>query len=105
MNEGPPLQSSTRPVNPELSALLRRLPPGQRIRITQTVRVGLQQWTTTVAGAFRHVDYLVTGLATERVPEDEIVVPAVHFTKDNGELSSITLDEHTRIETVESPVV
>jgi hypothetical protein len=32
-------------------------------------------------------------------------VPAVHFTKDNGELSSITLDEHTRIETVESPVV
>jgi len=69
------------------------------------VRVGLQQWTTTVAGAFRHVDYLVTGLATERVPEDEIVVPAVHFTKDNGELSSITLDEHTRIETVESPVV
>jgi hypothetical protein len=48
------------------------------------------------------VDYLVTGLATDRVPEDEIVVPAVHFTKDNGELSSITLDEHTQIETVDS---
>jgi hypothetical protein len=41
---------------------------------------------------------LATGLSTDRVPEDDIIVPTVHFTKDNGELSSITLDEHTRIE-------
>jgi hypothetical protein len=102
MTDPGPLLSSTRVVNPELSALLRRLQPGQRIRITQTVRVGQQQWTTTIAGAFRNVDYLVTGLATDRVPEDDIVVPAVHFTKDNGELSSITLDEQTKIEAVES---
>jgi hypothetical protein len=102
MTDSGPILSSTRQVNPELSALLRRLQPGQRIRITQTVRVGSQQWQTTVTGIFRHVDYLVTGLATDRVPEDDIVVPAVHFTKDNGELSSITLDEHTKIEAVES---
>ena len=43
-----PLRSSTRTINPELSALLRRLRPGQRIRITQTVRVGSQVWTTNV---------------------------------------------------------
>ena len=30
--------------------------------------------------------------------EDDIVVPVVHFTKDNGELSSITLDENTVVE-------
>jgi hypothetical protein len=102
MSDAPTLLSSTRQVNPELSALLTRLKPGQRLRITQTVRVGSQQWQTTVTGFFRHVDYLVTGLATDRVPEDDIVVPAVHFTKDNGELSSITLDEHSRIEAVES---
>jgi hypothetical protein len=41
---------------------------------------------------------LATGLSTDRVPEDDIIVPTVHFTKDNGELSSITLDEHSRIE-------
>jgi hypothetical protein len=34
------------------------------------------------------------------VPEDDIVVIAVHFTKDNGELSSITVDENTTIEVV-----
>jgi hypothetical protein len=102
MTDSAPLLSSTRQVNPELSALLRRLQPGQRIRITQTVRVGNQQWQTTVTGIFRHVGYLVTGLATDRVPEDDIVVPAVHFTKDNGELSSITIDEQTKIEATES---
>jgi hypothetical protein len=53
-----------------------------------------------VEGVYRDVNYLATGLSTQRVPEDDIVVPTVHFTKDNGELSSITLDEHTRIEVV-----
>jgi hypothetical protein len=96
----PTLPSATRPVEPALAALLRGLKPGQRIRITQTVRVGYQQWTTTVTGTFRKFDYLATGLATERVREDDIVVVAVHFTKENGELSSVTLDEHSKVELV-----
>ena len=95
-----PLTSSTRDIDPALSSLLMSLQPGQRIRIMQTVRVGMKQWTTTVAGVFRNVNYLTTGLATDRVPEDDIVVVAVHFTKDNGELSSITLDENTKIEVI-----
>jgi hypothetical protein len=95
-----PILSATRPVRPELAELLGRLKPGQRIRITQTVRVGQKQWQTTVTGAFRKVSYLETGLATHRVREDDIIVPTVHFTKDNGELSSIALDEHTEVETV-----
>jgi hypothetical protein len=99
---GQTIQSSTRPVDPALVSLLIRLQPGQRIRLTQTVRVGQKEWTTTVTGAFRRISYLATGLSTERVPEDDIIVPTVHFTKDNGELSSITLDERTKIEVVES---
>jgi hypothetical protein len=46
------------------------------------------------------VNYLETGLSTHRVKADDIVVVAVHFTKENGELSSVTLDEHSRIEAV-----
>jgi hypothetical protein len=94
----PTLPSSTRPVNPALTALLRSLQPGQRIKITQTVRVGLQSWPAVVEGTFRNYNFLATGLATDRVPEDDIVVVTVHFTKDNGELSSVTLDENSKIE-------
>jgi hypothetical protein len=92
------LTPTTHPLDPALIDVLRRLEPGQRLRITQTVRVGQQIWRATVTGTFRAVSALVTGLATDRVPEDDIVVPTVHFTKDNGELSSVTLDEHSKVE-------
>jgi hypothetical protein len=96
-----PLTSSTRPIDPKLAEVIRGLKPGQRIRITQRVRVGsTATWTTTVEGVFREVNYLETGLSTDRVPEDDIVVVTVHFTKDNGELSSVTLDEWSKIEAV-----
>jgi hypothetical protein len=102
MNPAPEtMPSATRPINPELAALLRRLQPGERIQITQTVRVGLKEWTTTIIGTFRGVNYLATGLATDRVPADDIVVVAVHFVKDNGELSSVTLDEQSAIKLIE----
>ncbi len=96
-----PLPSATRTLALELVELIRGLQPGQRIRITQRVRVGSSgTWTATVEGAYRNVNFLNTGLATDRVPEDDIVVVTVHFTKDNGELSSVTLDENSKIERV-----
>ncbi len=101
MSQPPTLPSSTRPVRPELAALLRSLEPGQRIRVTQLVRMNsMSAWPATVEGVFRDVNYLATGLSTDRVPEDDIVVVTVHFTKDNGELSSVTLDENSRVEVV-----
>jgi hypothetical protein len=96
-----PLTSSTRPVRADVAQLLRGLRPGQRIRITQTVRMNSRHhWPTQVEGSFRDVNFLATGLSTQRVPEDDIVVVTVHFTKNNGELSSVTLDENTKLEVV-----
>ena len=88
----------TRKLDSALQARLVDLKPGQRIRVTQTIRVGARSWTTAVEGAFRQIDYLATGLSTQRVREDDIVVPCIHFTKDSGELSSISLDEHSMLE-------
>lgn len=93
------LPSSTRPIRPELASVLRQLKPGQRMRVTQTVRMNCRvSWQTHVEGTFRNLTFLRTGIATDRVPEDDIVVVNVHFTKDNGELTSITLDDSSRIE-------
>ena len=90
--------AATRRLRPDLLAVLPRLQPGQRLRITQTVRVGMKSWQATVTGTFRQTNSLATGLATDRVPEDDIIIPIVHFTKDNGELSSVALDENSKIE-------
>lgn len=101
--EGPKAAEPTyasRPVRKEVADVLTRLKPGMRVRIRQLVRVGLKSWPAEVTGTFRHLDSLATGLATDRVAADDIIVPIVHFTKDNQEMSSIAVDEHTRIEIV-----
>jgi hypothetical protein len=95
------LAYTTRRLDPALVAILQKIKPGQKVRITQTVRVGMKSWTATVTGAFRGVSALATGIATDRDPQDDIIVPTVHFTKDNGELSSITLDEQSKVEMIE----
>lgn len=77
------------------------LKPGQKVRITQTVRVGARSWPTTVEGTVRKVQVLITGLTVERAADDFVGVQTVHFTKPNGELSSIAVDERTKIETVD----
>ena len=87
----------TRRLEPALVELLRSLKPGDPIRVTQTVRVGSRKWDTTTDGIFREIAYLETGITTERVKEDDLVVPVVRFTKPNGELSSIALDEHSKV--------
>ncbi len=93
--------SATRPIRPALADTIRGLKLGQHIRIMQFVRVGSSaSWTTTVEGVYRGYNYLNTGIATDRVPADDIVVVTVHFTKKNGEMSSITLDEKSQIEVI-----
>jgi hypothetical protein len=90
--------SATRPVRPELVEVLKNLKAGQKMQITQRVRVGsTATWHATVEGTFRDINFLATGLSTDRVPDDDIVVVTVHFTKPNGELSSVTLDENSQI--------
>jgi hypothetical protein len=87
----------TKKLSSTLVDFLQSLKPGQRLQITQSLRVGAKKWKTTVTGVFRGLNYLATGVTTERVPEDDIVMPMLHFTKDNGELSSIALDENSEI--------
>ncbi|MDY3553875.1 hypothetical protein R5W24_002989 [Gemmata sp. JC717] len=88
----------TRRLAPAVVELLRALKPGDTIKVTQTVRVGAKTWPAESGGAFRGLAYLQTGVTTERVKDDDLVVPVVRFTKPNGELASISIDENTKIE-------
>jgi hypothetical protein len=90
----------TRRLDSTLVELLRSLKPGDRIRIVQKTRVGSRKWVTRTDASFRGIVYLNTGITTERVREDDLVVAMVQFTKSNGELSSINIDEHVVVEKV-----
>ena len=87
----------TRRLDPAIVELLRSLKPGDPVKLIQTLRVGNKKWEATAEGAFNGVAYLETGITTERVKEDDLVVPVVKFTKANGERSSISIDENTRV--------
>jgi hypothetical protein len=89
------ITSTTRKLSQQQIDVLKSLKPGQRIRVVQIVRVGAKRWEAVAEGVFREINYLATGVVTDRVPEDDIVVPVVHFAKDNGELTSIAMDENT----------
>ena len=90
----------TRHLADAVISVIQSLKPGDKVRLTHTVRVGSRTWPAVVAGTFRGMNYLATGLTTDRVPEDDIIVPTLHFTKENGELASISLDEHTKVERI-----
>jgi hypothetical protein len=87
----------SRRLDPAVAQVLKELKPGDRVTITHTVRVGGRSWPATATGRFRGVNYLSTGVTTDRVAADDIVVPTVHFARDDGELGSVALDEHTKI--------
>jgi hypothetical protein len=88
----------SRRLDPALVDLLKSLKPGDKLQVVQTVRVGAKIWTTESTGVFRGLSYLSTGVTTDRVPEDDIVVPTVHFIKEpKQELTSISLDENSKI--------
>jgi hypothetical protein len=95
MSNPQPILLPTRQLSRSVVDFLQSLKPGQRLQITQSIRVGAKKWKTTAVGVFRGINYLATGVTTERVPEDDIVMPMLHFTKDNGELSSIAIDENS----------
>ena len=96
----PKIVLPTRRLEPAFVDLLKSLKPGDRIKVTQTVRVGAKKWPAEALGAFRGLSYLSTGVTVDRVADDDVIVPTVNFTKDNGELATISIDENTKIEKV-----
>ena len=91
---------ASRPPKPEVLAVLEKLQPGQRINITQIVRVGIQDLAGRRHRRLSPRRFLGDRPGDRAYAPDDIIVPVVHFTKDNQEMSSIAVDEHTKIEIV-----
>ena len=77
-----------------------QLKPGDRVKITQRVKVGMKVWTTTVTGTVERTERRREGLNVLRNFDDKAFADLIVLRKDGSpaEETTIALDEYTRIE-------
>jgi ribosomal protein L19 len=74
------------------------LRPGDQIRVTQRIKVGLKVWTTNVAGTVEKIERRRNGLHVKRNFDDAAFQDLILLRKPDGEQTTVTLDEFTLIE-------
>ena len=76
------------------------LQPGDHVKITQRVKVGLRIWTTAVTGTVERTERRREGLAVKRSFDDKAFADIILLKKDGpaGEETTVTMDEYTHIE-------
>jgi hypothetical protein len=79
-----------------------QLKPGDHVKVTQRIKVGLKIWTTCVTGTVERTDRRREGLNVKRSFDDKAFADLVILRKDGEapEETTVTLDEYTRIERI-----
>lgn len=76
------------------------LKPGDHVKVTQRVKVGLKIWTTTVSGRVERIERRREGLIVKRNFDDKAYSDLILLKKDGaaGDETTVTMDEWTQIE-------
>lgn len=76
------------------------LQPGQRVRITQRVKVGFKVWQTEVQGVVERIERRRNGLHVKRNFDDRAWTDLILLKKEGKvpEETTVALDEYTRVE-------
>jgi hypothetical protein len=78
--------------------LFEELRPGDRIEVTHEVKVGSSKtWTTTTVGTVVHTERRRQGLHFRRNPDDKVFADMIILKRDDGEQTTITMDEFTEL--------
>ncbi|MFQ5489544.1 MAG: hypothetical protein ACE5GE_02380 [Phycisphaerae bacterium] len=75
-----------------------QLKPGTRIRVTQTIRRRDEDWHTSVTGQVMSSGAEKTGSWYTHSPQGKLMLPRVRVRKDDGEITTLTLDQNSRVE-------
>ena len=77
------------------------LQPGERIEVVHGVRVGSSaRWTTTTVGRVLRRERRRHGLHFRRNTDDKVYSDVLIVARDSGELTTVTMDEFTRLKRV-----
>lgn len=81
--------------------LFARLKPGDRVEIVHQVKVGSSKtWETTTVGTVVNTERRRQGLHFRRNLDDKVFADTIVLKRDDGELTSVTMDEFTALSLV-----
>jgi len=77
--------------------LFHELKPGDRVEVERLVVIGPKKWTTTTVGTVVRAARSRHGLHFERNFDDKVFSDSLLLKRDDGELTTVTLDEFTSL--------
>ncbi len=81
--------------------LYEQLEPGDRVEVVHGVTVGSSAaWTTTTIGKVLRRERRRHGLHFRRNADDKVYSDVLILARDDGELTTVTIDEYTRLRKV-----
>ena len=92
---------STSAANPASSRLFGELKPGDHIEVDHGVKIGSSAtWTTKTTGSVVRTERRRHGLHFRRNPDDKVYSDVIILARDDGELTTVTMDEFTQLRRV-----
>jgi len=86
------------PEERESRMLYNELVPGDRVEVVHGVTVGSSAaWTTTTTGRVLRRERRRHGLHFRRNNDDKVFSDVLILARDDGELTTVTIDEYTRL--------
>jgi len=83
---------------PQIYATFEKLQVGDRIRVRHEVKVGFRTWEADTTGEVVRKDRRRHGLHRRRNFDDKVFSDIVLLKREDGELTTITIDEFSQIE-------
>jgi hypothetical protein len=80
--------------------VFQQLQPGDRVEVVHEVKVGFRRWTTTTRGTVISTERRRHSLHFTRNFDDKVFSDVILLRRDDGELTTITLDEFSELKKV-----
>ncbi len=81
----------------QMRRLITELAAGDRIEVEHEVKVGQKRWPATIVGTVVRTERRRHGLHYRRNVDDKVWSDSVVLTRDDGELTTVTIDEFTKV--------
>lgn len=85
---------------PDSITVFAQLAPGDQVEVTHEVKVGFRSWTSTTTGTVVRKDRRRHSLHHSRNFDDKVFSDVLVLRREDGELTTITLDEFSDLRKV-----